>query len=248
MTAKIFRNSMAGGALGVSAVRGPVHGECCISTSATSSPGSWRHEARLVARGVESMGMDYLDDLQSSNRITWVDGDGTVLYDSVADAATMENHADREEIREAMNGSQGTAQRASRPPCRKRPFYVARRLEDGTVIRLASAQYTVVVLLVSMVQPLLIILVLSLILAAVLANRLSKRIIRPILDLDLEHPEECNTYDELSPLLTRIRRQNDTIRGQMDQLPPAAAGICRPDREHVRGLCAAGSKGARSLL
>lgn len=69
-----------------------------------------------------------------------------------------------------------------------------------------------------MVQPLLIILVLSLILAAVLANRLSKGIIRPILDLDLEHPEECNTYDELSPLLTRIRRQNDTIRGQMDQL------------------------------
>ncbi len=75
-----------------------------------------------------------------------------------------------------------------------------------------------VVLLLSMVQPLLIILVLTLILAAVLANRLSKRMIKPILELDLEHPEECNTYDELSPLLTRIRRQNDTIRGQMDLL------------------------------
>ena len=179
--------------------------------------GELENEAWLVARGVESMGMDYFDGLQSSSRITWVGEDGTVLYDSVADASTMENHADREEIREAMNGSRGTAQRQSATLSEK-TFYVARRLEDGSVIRLASAQYTVVVLLVSMVQPLLIILVLSLILAAVLANRLSKGIIRPILDLDLEHPEECDTYDELSPLLTRIRRQNDTIRGQMDQL------------------------------
>ena len=171
-----------------------------------------------IARGVEENGMAYLnDDLPKSSRITWVASDGTVLYDSVADASTMENHADREEIREAMNGSRGTAQRQSATLSEK-TFYVARRLEDGSVIRLASAQYTVVVLLVSMVQPLLIILVLSLILAAVLANRLSKGIIRPILDLDLEHPEECDTYDELSPLLTRIRRQNDTIRGQMDQL------------------------------
>lgn len=83
--------------------------------------GELENEAWLVARGVESMGMDYFDGLQSSSRITWVGEDGTVLYDSVADASTMENHADREEIREAMNGSRGRPS-ASRPPCRKRHF------------------------------------------------------------------------------------------------------------------------------
>ena len=172
-------------------------------------------EAWLVAKGVETMGMDYLDGLKSSSRITWIDQDGTVLYDSVADPATMKNHADREEIQEAMLGTQGTARRESATLSEK-TFYVARRLEDGTVIRLASAQYTVVVLLLSMVQPLLIILVVTLILAAVLASRLSKRMIQPILALDLEHPENCDTYDELAPLLTRIRRQNDTIGRQME--------------------------------
>ena len=216
MTSKIFRNSMAVG-LSVFLLSVALFMGVLYQYFGDQITGELENEAWLVARGVESMGMDYFDGLQSSSRITWVGEDGTVLYDSVADASTMENHADREEIREAMNGSRGTAQRQSATLSEK-TFYVARRLEDGSVIRLASAQYTVVVLLVSMVQPLLIILVLSLILAAVLANRLSKGIIRPILDLDLEHPEECDTYDELSPLLTRIRWQNDTIRGQMDQL------------------------------
>ena len=216
MTSKIFRNSMAVG-LSVFLLSVALFMGVLYQYFGDQITGELENEAWLVARGVESMGMDYFDGLQSSSRITWVGEDGTVLYASVADASTMENHADREEIREAMNGSRGTAQRQSATLSEK-TFYVARRLEDGSVIRLASAQYTVVVLLVSMVQPLLIILVLSLILAAVLANRLSKGIIRPILDLDLEHPEECDTYDELSPLLTRIRRQNDTIRGQMDQL------------------------------
>lgn len=147
-------------------------------------------EAVLVARGVESMGMDYLEDLNLTNRVTWVDTDGTVLYDNQANPATMENHGDRVEIQEAMRGSQGSAVRYSETLSEK-TFYVARRLSDGTVIRLASAQYTIVVLLLSMAQPLLIILVVTLILAAVLANRLSKRMIKPILELDLEHPEEC---------------------------------------------------------
>ncbi|MEI3141601.1 MAG: PAS domain-containing protein [Lawsonibacter sp.] len=146
-----------------------------------------------------------------------MDRDGTVLYDSEADPATMENHADRQEIRQAMLASQGTAQRESSTLSR-RTYYAARRLSDGTVIRLASAQSTVVVLLASMIQPLLIILVLAMILAAVLASRLARGIIRPILDLNLEEPEECQGYDELAPLITQIRRQNDTIRRQMDAM------------------------------
>lgn len=214
MTAKIFRNSMAVGIsvflLSVALFMGVL---CQYFGNQLTE--ELETEAWLVAKGVETMGMDYLDGLKSSSRITWIDQDGTVLYDSVADPATMENHADREEIQEAMLGTQGTARRESATLSEK-TFYVARRLEDGTVIRLASAQYTVVVLLLSMVQPLLIILVVTLILAAVLAARLSKRMIQPILALDLEHPENCDTYDELAPLLTRIRRQNDTIGRQLE--------------------------------
>ena len=174
-------------------------------------------ETWLVSRGVELEGMDYLTGLHTSSRVTWVAADGTVLYDNEADASSMENHADREEIQEALSSDTGTAQRYS-STLSEQTIYVTQRLEDGTVIRLASAQKTVGLLLVSMVQPILIILLLSLLLSAALASRLSKGLIRPILSLDLEHPEDCETYDELTPLLSRLKRQNDTIQRQMDLL------------------------------
>ena len=216
MTAKIFRNSMAVGIsvflLSVALFMGMLYQY--FSDRLTQE---LEAEAVLVARGVESMGEDYLEGLAISSRVTWVDTDGTVLYDNQADPAEMENHADREEIQQAQRGTQGTAVRQSET-LSQQTIYVARRLDDGTVIRLASAQRTVVMLLLSMVQPLLIILAITLILAAVLASRLSKRMVKPILTLDLEHPEDCDTYDELVPFLTRIRRQNDTIKGQMELL------------------------------
>ena len=174
-------------------------------------------ETWLVARGVESMGLDYLDGLRTDNRITWVAQDGTVLYDNEAAAAAMENHADREEIQEALFGIQGTARRES-ATLSQLTIYVAHRLDDGSVIRLAGSQSTVVHLLMAMAPPIVLILIVTLIFAAALSSRLTKRLVRPILELDLERPEDSEVYDELSPLLTRIRRQNDTIRAQMDQL------------------------------
>ena len=174
-------------------------------------------ETWLVARGVESMGLDYLDGLRTDNRITWVAQDGTVLYDNEADADAMENHADREEIQEALFGIQGTARRES-ATLSQLTIYVAHRLDDGSVIRLAGSQSTVVHLLMAMAPPIVLILIVTLIFAAALSSRLTKRLVRPILELDLERPEDSEVYDELSPLLTRIRRQNDTIRAQMDQL------------------------------
>ena len=174
-------------------------------------------ETWLVARGVESMGLDYLDGLRTDNRITWVAQDGTVLYDNEADAASMENHADREEIQEALFGIQGTARRES-ATLSQLTIYVAHRLDDGSVIRLAGSQSTVVHLLMAMAPPIVLILVVTLIVAAALSSRLTRRLVRPILELDLERPEDSQVYDELAPLLTRIRRQNDTIQAQMDQL------------------------------
>ena len=216
MTGKIFRNSMVVGLavflLSAALFTGVLYGD--FSDQMTRELES---ECRLVAQGVETVGADYLEGLNSPSRITWVDTDGTVLYDNMADPAEMENHADREEIREAMLGVQGSSVRRS-STLSETTIYAARRLEDGSVIRLAGAQSTVIALLISMLLPALGILAAALLLAGLLASRLARQIIRPILNLDLEHPEDCDTYDELSPLLTRIRRQNDTIRAQMEEM------------------------------
>lgn len=216
MTKKIFRNSLAVGVwvflLSVALFMGLLYQ---YFTSRLAQ--ELEMEAQLVTQGVEAVGMAYFDGLHTANRITWVDGDGTVLYDNTADPAAMENHKDREEIRQAILGSQGVARRES-VTLSQRTIYVAHRLEDGTVIRLAGTQRTVVTLLLSMVQPILLILVITLVFSAVLASRLTKRIIRPILDLDLEHIKTDGVYDELAPLITRIRRQKDTIQNQVELL------------------------------
>ncbi len=216
MTAKLFRTSMAVAvsvmALSIALFMGMLYQYFSDQMMAELESETW-----LVSRGVELDGMDYLNGLHTTSRVTWVTADGTVLYDNQADASTMENHADREEIREALTSETGTAQRFS-STLSEQTLYVTQRLSDGTVIRLASAQKTVGLLLISMIQPILIILVLSLLLSAVLASRLSKGLIKPILSLDLEHPEDCETYDELTPLLSRLKRQNDTIQQQMNLL------------------------------
>ena len=216
MTAKLFRTSMAVAvsvmALSIALFMGMLYQYFSDQMMTELESETW-----LVSRGVELDGMDYLNGLHTTSRVTWVAADGTVLYDNEADASTMENHADREEIREALTSETGTAQRFS-STLSEQTLYVTQRLSDGTVIRLASAQKTVGLLLISMIQPILIILALSLLLSAVLASRLSKGLIKPILSLDLEHPEDCETYDELTPLLSRLKRQNDTIQQQMNLL------------------------------
>ena len=216
MTAKLFRTSMAVAVsvmvLSIALFMGMLYQYFSDQMMTELESETW-----LVSRGVELDGIDYLNGLHTTSRVTWVAADGTVLYDNEADASTMENHADREEIREALTSETGTAQRFS-STLSEQTLYVTQRLSDGTVIRLASAQKTVGLLLISMIQPILIILVLSLLLSAVLASRLSKGLIKPILSLDLEHPEDCETYDELTPLLSRLKRQNDTIQQQMNLL------------------------------
>ena len=216
MTAKLFRTSMAVAVsvmvLSIALFMGMLYQYFSDQMMTELESETW-----LVSRGVELDGMDYLNGLHTTSRVTWVAADGTVLYDNEADASTMENHADREEIQEALTSETGTAQRFS-STLSEQTLYVTQRLSDGTVIRLASAQKTVGLLLISMIQPILIILVLSLLLSAVLASRLSKGLIKPILSLDLEHPEDCETYDELTPLLSRLKRQNDTIQQQMNLL------------------------------
>ena len=216
MTGKLFRNSMAV-AVTVMVLSIALFMGMLYQHFTDQIMGELQTETQLVAQGVEVEGLNYLQGLESRNRITWVAGDGTVLYDSQADASKMENHADREEIRQALENESGTAQRYS-ATLAQQTLYAAQRLSDGSVIRMASAQQTVVVVLLSMIQPILLILGIALIISAVLASRMTRGIIRPIVSLDLEHPENCDTYEELVPLLTRVKRQNETIQRQMTQL------------------------------
>ncbi len=175
-------------------------------------------QTEMAAKGVEANGAAYLASLDvQDTRLTWVQADGTVLYDSQADAATMENHSAREEIQEALQTGTGESARYSATMAQK-TIYRAVRLSDGSVLRLSVDQYTVWSLALGMFQPILIVLVVAIVLAAIAANSIAKRIVKPLNALDLEQPLENKAYDELAPLLTRIDRQHAQIRLQMDEL------------------------------
>ena len=177
-----------------------------------------RDELELASVAVEGGGEDYLSSISSERyRLTWIAPDGTVLYDTVTDAESLENHADREEVREALAGGEGESSRYSSTILQK-TMYCARRLTDGSVLRISISRATAGVLLIGMVQPILIVVIVALILSAVLARRLSRRIVRPLNELDLEHPLENNAYEELSPLLGRINHQHRQIDEQMREL------------------------------
>ena len=177
-----------------------------------------RDELSLAVVGVEQNGTDYLKQLESDQyRITWLRADGAVLYDTRADAESMENHAQRQEVQQALATGEGESSRYSDTLLQKTVYY-AKRLPDGTVLRLSAIRVTTGVLVLNMLQPILLVLAVALILSGVLASRLARRITEPLNRLDLEHPLENDTYEELAPLLRRMEHQRRQIDRQMDEL------------------------------
>ena len=177
-----------------------------------------RDELSLAAVSVEDSGADYLRQVSSDRfRLTWIAGDGTVLYDTRADGESMENHGDRAEVKQALAQGEGESIRYSSTLLRQ-TVYCAKRLSDGTVLRISVSRATAGVLALGMFQPILLVLIVALILSALLAGRLSRRIVEPLNSLDLEHPLDSDAYEELSPLLNRINRQNRQITEQVKQL------------------------------
>ena len=177
-----------------------------------------RDELSLAVVGVEQNGTDYLRKLRSDQyRITWLCADGAVLYDTQADAESMENHAQRQEVQQALATGEGESSRYSDTLLQKTVYY-AKRLPDGTVLRLSAIRVTTGVLVLNMLQPILLVLAAALILSGVLASRLARRITEPLNRLDLEHPLENDTYEELAPLLRRMEHQRRQIDRQMDEL------------------------------
>ena len=173
-----------------------------------------RDELELAAVAVKENGTEYLSQLSSERyRLTWIENDGTVLYDTVTDAESLENHADRVEVKQALEYGEGESTRYSSTLLQK-TMYCAERLADGSVLRISMSRATAGVLLVGMGQPILVVLIVALILSSVLAKSLSHRIVQPLNKLDLEHPLENDAYEELAPLLGRINRHDE----QMDEL------------------------------
>ena len=173
-----------------------------------------RAQTLLAVQGVEQQGMAFFDGLDADNfRITWIAANGEVLYDSVSDSDTMENHLEREEIRQALSDGIGQSSRYS-STLMKQYLYCAQRLSDGTVLRLSVSHNTIIVLLLGMLQPILIVIAVALVLSFLLASRLSKRIVEPMNRLNLDEPLENEGYDELSPLLRRIYSQQQSLKKQ----------------------------------
>jgi two-component system phosphate regulon sensor histidine kinase PhoR len=176
-------------------------------------------QTELATQGVLTEGLSYLNDLEIDDdfRITWIDEDGTVLFDSKSDTSEMENHLEREEIKQALANGMGESSRYS-VTLMERSLYCAERLNDGTVLRLSIAQNTILTLLLGMIQPICIIVAVALILSLVLASRLSKKIVKPLNELNLDEPMKNEGYDEIAPLLRRIDIQQRKIRKQSDEL------------------------------
>ena len=177
-----------------------------------------RDELGLAAVAVEADGTDYLEKLTAEScRLTWIAPDGTVIYDTRRDAESLENHAVREEVAEALTTGYGDSTRYSATLLQK-TIYSARRLSDGSVLRISVSRQTAAVLALGIIQPILVVLLAALILSGVLARRVSRRIVEPLNTLDLDHPLKNDVYEELTPLLKRINAQHQEIEAQMREL------------------------------
>ena len=177
-----------------------------------------KDELGLAAVSVEQQGDDFLKRLSPDRyRITWINTEGNVIYDTRTDAESLENHAARTEIKQALKDGYGESIRYSSTLLEK-TIYCAQRLTDGSVLRISVSRATIGVLMLGILQPILIVLIAALVLSGMLAKRLSKRIVEPLNSLDLEHPLDNDSYEELSPLLTRINRQHNQITAQMREL------------------------------
>ena len=235
MTKKIFRSIVLVAAVVLLASL-VVIVACMYRYSADAQERQIRDDLSLAVAGVSADGAEYLQKVAPSRfRLTWVAADGTVLYDTKADAGQLPSHADRSEIREALENGTGESTRYSATLLEKTLYY-ARRLDDGTVLRISVSRATVWVLVVGMLQPIVILLLIVLVLSAVLAKRLSKHIVEPLNELDLEHPLDNDSYEELAPLLGRISRQREQIDRQLRELQRKTDEFSQITRSMQEGL------------
>ena len=201
------------------------------------------NELDIAASAVELYGTDYLKTISSDRyRITWIQADGKVIYDTWAGADSMENHADRQEVKQALAEGEGSSSRYSDTLMEKTSYY-ARLLDDGSVLRVSTTYATAGLLVLGMLQPILVVLIAALVLSGILARRISKRIVEPMNSIDLDRPLENDTYEELSPLLNRINQQHREIEMQMRYLKQKTDEFTQITESMKEGLILLDNKG-----
>ena len=177
-----------------------------------------KDELDFAAANVEAYGADAFDSFGSSVfRFTLVAPDGAVLYDTDATASEMENHLDRDEIKQAIESGRGSSARYSSTLTEK-TFYEAVRLKNGNILRASVSQVTVGALVLNMLPAICAVALIAIILAFVLSDRMAKSIVKPLNELDLENPADNDAYEELTPMLTKINKQHKQIAKQMQEL------------------------------
>lgn len=217
MTKKIFRSFMLS-AVAVLLAGVVIVMTCLYSYFAFVQESQLQDQLQLAAAAVETEGTDYLKGLTADRyRLTWIAADGSVLCDTKRDAESLENHGDRLEVREALRTGSGSSTRYSSTLLEKTSYY-AQRMPDGSVLRISVSRATVGMLVLGMLPAILLAAAAALVLSGLLAGRLSRRITAPLNALDLEHPLENDTYEELSPLLCRINVQRQQIDRQLTDL------------------------------
>ncbi len=242
MTGKIFRSIVLAAAVALFASAAVIMGALYEYFGAVEKQ-ELSSQLALASAAVEDMGAAYLEKLPAGDfRLTWIGADGGVKYDSRRDADSLENHAQREEVAEALETGTGESARYSTTLLQK-TIYLARRLSDGTVLRISVSRQTVGVLALGMVQPVLAVLLCALVLSGFVAKRLSRRIVEPLNTLDLDHPLENDVYDELTPLLKRISSQRREIDAQMQTLSRRTEEFAQVTGSMREGLVLLDAKG-----
>ena len=217
MTNKIFRSTVFVAAVVLLSSLICIMG-CLYEYVDNAQVNQLKDQLEIATIGTQQGGENFLKDLDSTHyRLTWISGKGQVLYDTAADESQMQNHADREEIREALETGTGNAVRRS-DTLLKRTVYEATRLEDGSVLRISISREIMLVLMLGMLHPVCVVALLAIALSLFLANRMSQKIVEPLNALDLDRPLENDTYPELSPLLRRLHQQYQQIDAQMRTL------------------------------
>ena len=174
-------------------------------------------EASYITNALEYEGVNYINDFKNADkRITLIDRDGTVIADTSADEKELDNHKDREEVKEAFKSGSGSSVRYS-DTLMKKTIYYATLLKNGTVLRVSTTQDSVIIILLGLMYPIILVIVIVLLLTLYLSHRVSKSIINPLNNLDLDNPENNVTYEELTPLLKKVASQKRKIDEQLKQ-------------------------------
>lgn len=172
-------------------------------------------ETGYISAAIRKEGTDYLSNFDNTEkRITLISKDGSVIADNRVGAEILENHSDREEIKQALSEGSGTSVRYSKTLTEKEIYY-AEKINDDMIIRVSTRQFSVVSIMMGLLNPIAVIILLMIILSVILSNRTARSIVEPINRLDLDNPRENNPYDELAPLLSKIDSQKRTIESQL---------------------------------